>query len=126
VALAEGEVGEATARATNVLAYLEAQSLAGCEAPGAVVLTCYQALQATRERRAVEALRLGSVIIEQRVAVLLPEDRERYLDVFPARRQVLIAWRDLQSAEKRRRVPISLFPLPSAAASTECVASCGA
>jgi tetratricopeptide (TPR) repeat protein len=108
VALARGETSEAASHAAAALAHVEGQSLAGCEEPGWVAITCYRALAGARDQRAAAALQLGATLIAQKVASLPAESQGGYLAAFPAAREVLDTSGNLRDAADQAGAPLSL------------------
>jgi DNA-binding SARP family transcriptional activator/predicted ATPase/tetratricopeptide (TPR) repeat protein len=94
ISLAAGDVGLAVRYVEETLTHLQTQSLAGCEEPGWVIETSIRVLTAAGDRRATETLRLGAELLDRRVSALPQPLRDRYLNTFPERRDVLRRWLD--------------------------------
>lgn len=116
VALARGEAVEAAIHAEAALAYVQHLSLAVCEEPEWVAITCYHALDAAHDQRADAALQLGATLIEQKVASFPAQSQRRYLEACPAAREVLALWHQRQSAEGPSGAPLSLLQAAAHAA----------
>ena len=64
-------------------------NLAGAEQPLRILLTCYQVLQASEDRRAVDVLRCSYDWLQD-VAAILPEvNRSAYLENIPWNREIM-------------------------------------
>jgi DNA-binding SARP family transcriptional activator/predicted ATPase len=88
-AVALGDLEQAAAYATPVLAQLEDHSLCGVENPVQVYLTCYHVLKAIDDPRAWPVLRAGFDLLQDRAAQFTSnETRSRYLENIPAHREI--------------------------------------
>lgn len=94
VALAHGDVAEARARITPVVAALEAGALDAADDPLGVHLACWQVLHAAGDLRAAQVLRRGYELLQARAAKI--DDarmRRMYLEAVPHHREIAEAWR---------------------------------
>jgi hypothetical protein len=92
VSLAAGDSSLAARYMDDVLLYLQMHALAGCNEPGWVIDTTIRVLRAVGDHRADETLRLGAELLDQRVSGLPEPLRERYINAYPERRDVLRRW----------------------------------
>jgi hypothetical protein len=93
LALAGGDVPGALALAEEILAYLQAGSLDGADAPARVYLTCYQVLRAAGDGRAQATLQAGYDFVQGRAGRIPdPSARRSFLEAVPHNRDLLAAW----------------------------------
>jgi tetratricopeptide (TPR) repeat protein len=91
--LIRGNIVEANAYVTDILAYLETNALDGAESPALVYLACYQVLQAANDPRANELLAQGYRFLMDRAAKISDEAlRRSFLEYVPWNRELLAVW----------------------------------
>lgn len=110
VALAAGDIQRAVQHAEKILPFLHEHTLAGSEAPGWLILSCYRALEAAADARSEAALGQGVSILERRAAALPRQQRPRYRSAFPARRTVLQLWFEARDEERTAALATTRVP----------------
>jgi DNA-binding SARP family transcriptional activator/predicted ATPase len=94
VALAQGDLGRATAYVDTILDHLRTSTLDGTEEPARVFLTCFQVLQATHNPQAPAVLDAGCRLLHARATGIVDTARRRmFFENIPTHRELLRLWR---------------------------------
>jgi hypothetical protein len=100
VAVAQGDLDQATASGAPLLRQLRHQTLPAVEEPVRVFLTCYNVLQVTVDPLAETVLKAGYDLLRQRAAQFTDDkQRSRYVENLPAHREIAcLTYRRLEPA----------------------------
>lgn len=97
IALAQGELSTAKARADEIWQMAETSAFPGTERPMWVVLTCYQAYQQAGDARAIEVLTAAHGCLQKRAAqIKSAELRAAFLGEVPEHQEIARLWGEIQ------------------------------
>jgi DNA-binding SARP family transcriptional activator/predicted ATPase len=108
LAFTQGDAVRATSHIATLLSALQSGQLAGVEEPVRVYLTGYRILSARRDPRAAELLVAGHALLQDHAAALDDDARQAFLNMIPANRELLCAWREYLA-----RTPIAIDSVQS-------------
>jgi DNA-binding SARP family transcriptional activator/predicted ATPase len=110
VDLARGDEKRSLARVGGILPLLQLGTPVSVEEPVRVYLACYRTLVACDDPRAPQLLAAGHAWLHERaVAIYDPDERQRFLQVPPAHRELMGTWRaSLQSGADVIALPLPL------------------
>lgn len=109
VAMTEGDMIQAHAHVQDIWRYLEERGPDGTYEPLRVYLTCYQVLNACQDPRATEMLTNAYNLLQARAANIGDEQARRsFLENVAAHREIVAAYRKLQTRQHGRQVAVRL------------------
>jgi class 3 adenylate cyclase/tetratricopeptide (TPR) repeat protein len=101
VAWLRGDRSSAALRVAEIVPHLEHHSLAGCEEPLRVYLTCYQILTATQAPAGLTLLQQAYELLSERAAKLTdPSCQRSFLEDVVVHRRIRLAWQQHNQAQK--------------------------
>jgi len=97
IAFARGDTARSAAHVATILPALRTSVPAGMKEPARVHLTCYRVLSSSCDPQTADILVAGHKRLQDQAGVIENKfARQRFLDAFPAHRELLQAWRKRQ------------------------------
>jgi tetratricopeptide (TPR) repeat protein len=109
IAMDQGKITVAQNHVKEIISYLETGSLNGTDDPIHVYLICYQVLQVTDPPHAIVILKEAYHLLQERAAKINDHElRKSFMENVAANRELIAAFRALQTSPQERQIMVSL------------------